>query len=478
MSTSSASDDSSTRFYGGSIEGDNSLEAEIQQQHEASFIDTGRCGFALGRKQKFSPYDDDDEDDRLVLLSTQKFGNINSSALGTEFVSAEAEDEDPEKVPSSQKVIKFAAAAPVIKETKSRRSSSNNDEKRKRRFSLGCMVIALAIIAIIVLLALAILEFTSPKSANFASNNQTLNNNSSSSSSVSDNGSSDRPTAKDTSDMNAPTLSPSSTTAFVTNVPTIAQSTAPTENPAIKVQYGDIAFFELMYADDNEESIKNEFDISSLWLSGGRGKYNNLVMTRDLVHDSNEQNKTQGYYEWIVRSDVTQNGNRLQKDPKDGECMKYGDTIWLQVNRPAHRWISGGRGGQPTNHSEVTTHDVVYDTEESWISYQYRWTIRSNHVILKSGGGSQDFSANWQPSKDPKDGRCVTYTDILYLQLWWKPTHWLTGGRHNVNITHYPPIGSRPMEQVYSRNVNQMDEVDNKDLFQWMIHNCALDCEQ
>ena len=409
MSATSSSDGSTDRFGNFSVD---------------DVGDTKNSGMIGGLRKE--PSFDEDDDDTLILLSEQEFGNSS-------WVPATEVPPPPESAPPSKK-----KPTSTPKETPSTGvvTKAHKEPARKRkRIPSTCrnFLINLIFVTMAVLVVLFVVK-------------------------AYQRGKAKETEKKKVASIDVPTVDAENPTTYPTTSPTVS----PTETPGETVQYGDIVYFELKY-DDEFDAIKNDMNITTLWLSGGRGEDFNLVMTRDLIANPSEGQK---YFEWIVRSSVTESGDRFETDPKNDECVKYGDKVFLQVNRPASRWMSGGRGGASIDYSQVGTYDVVNKVKETWLTYQYKWSIRSNHEI-EFGSDS-----NVQSRKDPKHGQCVEYTDILYLQAWWKPTHWLTGGRDE-NITYFPPNESRPMEQVYTKNINQ---VENVHLFQWEIHNCPMKC--
>ena len=239
---------------------------------------------------------------------------------------------------------------------------------------------------------------------------------------------------------------------------------APSDKKVLK--YGDVAYFELLY-----DNAKLDLDgvssnnITSLWLSGGRGRDNEFVMTRDLLGDEYENTIANGHFQWIIRSSKTSNGKQDEIDPQHGTCVKYGSVgdnlgleVWLQVNKPNHRWLSGGRG---RDNIYVSTRDVVFDEDEIENEFHYPWVIRSNNDV--------DVDGN-----DPKLGDCIQYQDVVLLQVSWMKTRWLTGGRDE--IPPEPNIYFQPMEQVYSKDINDVNESNHQDLFHWKLHDCAFDC--
>ena len=242
------------------------------------------------------------------------------------------------------------------------------------------------------------------------------------------------------------------------------------------VLYGDIAYFELMF-----ESSSNIVDSSSnLWLSGGRGVDETSVVVGDIFNLSVIERRWQPnivvglkHYEWVMRDAISENS------VDEYECVKYGDRIYLQVNHSMvqNTWMGFGSSTHGFSDEVVETHDATSESESSWASYQYRWIIHSDHAVdLVSndvpGGAAAAASATTTRATqihDPKYKQCVQYDDVLNIQCWWKPTHWLSSAP-----TAVAPTGGGAIEQkVYSK---QIADGRQQDSFRWKIRDCVQNC--
>ena len=75
-------------------------------------------------------------------------------------------------------------------------------------------------------------------------------------------------------------------------------------------------------------------------MTGGRTGGNEVVETRNRFSDTANDSA----FQWIVLSS-TGDGTRTFPDPKEGDCLQYGDKIYLPVNSFDYRWLTGGRTG-------------------------------------------------------------------------------------------------------------------------------------
>lgn len=167
--------------------------------------------------------------------------------------------------------------------------------------------------------------------------------------------------------------------------------------PASHISYGGSVW--LQVADSGGEP----------WLTGGRGFGNEGVHTR-------MPSLGEFTYEWKVRSNAG-NGNIgtiSEEDPAAGQCVKYGDVVWLQVQNLANRWLTGGRDPFP---KFVHTYNHLENAFERARSLEYMWQVRSN-----PGTGNV-------AEADPRGGQCVDYGDVVWLQIQNMPNRWLSGGR-------------------------------------------------
>ena len=114
-------------------------------------------------------------------------------------------------------------------------------------------------------------------------------------------------------------------------------------------------------------------------------------------------------YHWIL-------GSLSYKDAKDGDCLKYGDIIFLQDFFRTFRWLTGARGSknqivQVRNHLKSD-----YEKKED-VTWTYQWIVRRT-----SGTGRRSYV-------DPAQGKCVQALDTIFLQNNYKDGRWLSGGR-------------------------------------------------
>lgn len=171
------------------------------------------------------------------------------------------------------------------------------------------------------------------------------------------------------------------------------------------VNYGDNIILQNNYMDNR-------------WLTGGRGASNAGVLTRDILSSTYESTTVPETYQWTVRSEVGDDGRRAAMDPKNGQCVKYGDKVHLQANVMDNRWLSGGRG--EGNEGVVTRDRLGPDLEKSKPA-SYEWIIRAS-----PGNGLRS-------DKDIRHGRCVEVGDIIHLQVNKLDNRWLSGSRGGGN---------------------------------------------
>jgi hypothetical protein len=135
---------------------------------------------------------------------------------------------------------------------------------------------------------------------------------------------------------------------------------------AEEVKYGDIIFLQ-------NSSMNNR------WLSGGRGEGNASVITRDAKSNEYEfdQNGAFKHYQWELQSEPKKRGG---VDPKDGTCVKYGDTIYLKAGGTSSRWLSDARAKAA---NEVLTRDFYsaesnHQYESRQVGASYKWIVKSH----------------------------------------------------------------------------------------------------
>ena len=120
----------------------------------------------------------------------------------------------------------------------------------------------------------------------------------------------------------------------------IAPSPVPSPDPCEPANYGNKIYLQV-----------NSLDYR--WLTGGRNSGNYDVQTRNGFTETDVTS-----YQWIVRSSIG-DGTRTFPDPKEGDCLQYGDKIYLPVNTLDRRWLTGGR---TSGNEVVETRDFFSDT--------------------------------------------------------------------------------------------------------------------
>lgn len=147
--------------------------------------------------------------------------------------------------------------------------------------------------------------------------------------------------------------------------------------------------------------------IDSRWLTGGRKSGNTRVSTRVV----DERNSKVNTFIWTVRS------NYQITDPKRGQCLKYGDTIYLQVNSRDDRWLTGARD---KGNEAVRTRNVL---DELKVVNTYQCVVRSN-----TGTGMLDRAGS-----DSGHGGCSSDLSRVFLQNKGHDYRWLSGSRNSGN---------------------------------------------
>jgi len=119
-------------------------------------------------------------------------------------------------------------------------------------------------------------------------------------------------------------------------------------------------------------------------------------------------------YQWHVRSKV---GDLVASDPKQGQCVKYGDMIFLNANGS---WLHR----KPYGECEVAVHlddgSCVNTVDKGFQTARLQWKVRST-----IGSGSLKAESN----PDPAHGQCIQLLSKIYLQSNNEENLWLTGGR-------------------------------------------------
>jgi len=201
-----------------------------------------------------------------------------------------------------------------------------------------------------------------------------------------------------------PTLPP-------TPPPSLPPTLPPTMSPTIPQN-------SVLYDDRVTLQVQNQ---DGKWLSGGRGEGGVSVSTDNYYAGDNG-----GYwaYHWIVRNTVNNDnfsslGKREYKDPMAGQCVRYGDRVFLQISNQDNKWLRGGLGGHTFG---VLTHDMRGQLN----SIEFQWIIRK-----RCGDGVGCNGDRTRAEKE--DGQCLKYNDVVYLQNNSLDNRWLTGGRGDGN---------------------------------------------
>ena len=147
--------------------------------------------------------------------------------------------------------------------------------------------------------------------------------------------------------------------------------------------------------------------MDSRWLTGGRDSGNTKVSTTVLKGNSKVNT-----FIWTVRS------NYQIADPKRGQCLRYGDTIYLQVKSRDNRWLTRARN---KGNKDVRTRNVI---DEVKVASTYAWVVRSNN-----GTGMLDIAG----SGDPGHGECLSDLSQIFLQNKGQDYRWLSGSRNGGN---------------------------------------------
>jgi len=150
------------------------------------------------------------------------------------------------------------------------------------------------------------------------------------------------------------------------------------------------------------------------WLTGGRTDGNDQVRTKNIF--SEIQNSQ--YYEWFVLSDWG-TGSRDYQDERDGDCVKYGQSIFLQSNTVDHRWLTGTRDN---NQNSVRTGNVRGESSTA-ARVSYRWLVRSEACI----------NLNPDCVHEKRTDECVGVGEKIVLENANNLRRKLSGGRYSNN---------------------------------------------
>mmetsp|Transcript_2965 Transcript_2965/g.6510 ORF Transcript_2965/g.6510 Transcript_2965/m.6510 type:complete len:1386 (+) Transcript_2965:77-4234(+) len=147
------------------------------------------------------------------------------------------------------------------------------------------------------------------------------------------------------------------------------------------------------------------------WLKRGNSTSN--AMTRDYFPEVGQSAKAD--YQWHVRSMVV--GNIVSSDPKQGQCVRYGDILFLNSNHG--EWL---HREYPYKCSVANFEDgsCVNTVAKDFQTAHLQWKVRST-----MGSGALEADIN----PDPAHGQCIQLLSKVYLQSNNDENWWLTGGR-------------------------------------------------
>merc|ERR1719346_654494 len=125
------------------------------------------------------------------------------------------------------------------------------------------------------------------------------------------------------------------------------------------------------------------FQVQSManrWLAGGRKvpKRKNVILGNHL--GSGKERSKVASYSWRVRSSPGTGNVSDAADPRGGQCVSYGDSVFLQVQNTANRWLSGSSG---SGKDGVTTRNLLDGGSES---KTYRWMLGHEPSVLRVVG--------------------------------------------------------------------------------------------
>ena len=164
-----------------------------------------------------------------------------------------------------------------------------------------------------------------------------------------------------------------------------------------------------------------------LWLTGGRDNGNKDVRVNNVYTEKDKS----PHYEWVMVAEHPNNKhkgkgsyylNEDQIDIKKGECVKYGDRVFLYTvgdKFKGKRWMQGSRGKKQDGVWCLNVFDLGKDDRNVVKNGNAMWQVRSN-----PGTGEPHLGNN----KDPNEGLCVQNLSEVYLQNYGDGERWLQGG--------------------------------------------------
>ena len=183
-------------------------------------------------------------------------------------------------------------------------------------------------------------------------------------------------------------------------------------------------------------------------MRSGSGVFTQDAYVENSQHDTNSIER----YRWLVRSHP---GDPSASDPKNNECIKYGDIIYLNVNGD---WLYRGQwpnspiagcdcGGGYYQNTEMCSGGgcCVGTAGNQFESAHIQWRIRST-----IGNGSPD-------DIDPAQDQCIYFQSRIYLQSNSEQNWWLNGGRGGAK------------HRVWALNFYILYEQTIQDVYEWIV---------
>ncbi|CAB9512339.1 expressed unknown protein [Seminavis robusta] len=195
-----------------------------------------------------------------------------------------------------------------------------------------------------------------------------------------------------------------------------------------------LKFGEFIYIQAMSEEFK--------WLSGGRGKGNDDSFTRHK-YKNNDETKKDKHYRFKIQAN-----DRVNPGKMDGQCVKYGDWVYLWVtgDKEGHkRWLSGCRGDKQEG---TKTNDVQGNSDGEKLPNHYAWQFRSNM-------GNGDVGA-----PDPAKGNCIMDQSAVFIQNGAMKMKWLSNWEK---------------EEAKTRNYIQKSAQPTDKRFKWILRRLAGD---
>lgn len=215
----------------------------------------------------------------------------------------------------------------------------------------------------------------------------------------------------------------------------------------------------LRYGDDLVLQTNHE---DERWLTGNRGTSGNEVYL-DCKFCSNYESERAASYIWIPRS-AKGDGSTTFPDPKAGECVKFGDTIFVQNKNIRLNYLRSSCAGDEScvnDFQRILTTNVNAAGQNS---LEYAWKFRSN-----PGNGAPTNVDN----EDPAFGNCVTDPSIVFLQNL-QGNDLMMGFRRGLVRTFYYGVGDCCYGEPFERN--DYEWIIRKGRFSDGSRNDALQC--